>query len=132
MNAMVSRREFLLANGTVLAAGALGLSLPAARAAASASAPLLPGFGRPTRLDYADIATLHGDDQLLLTTLQGVVNRRRPPGCTSTTTRRATTSAGCPAPAPPSPATTARSTSSPATAARCAARSCMTPASPTR
>ncbi|MEV4474562.1 GxGYxYP domain-containing protein [Nonomuraea sp. NPDC049504] len=75
---MVSRREFLLANGTVLAAGALGLSLPAARAAASASAPLLPGFGRPTRLDYADIATLHGNDQLLLTTLQGVVNRRRP------------------------------------------------------
>ncbi|MET8864375.1 GxGYxYP domain-containing protein [Nonomuraea sp. NPDC004580] len=75
---MVSRREFLLANGTVLAAGALGLSLPAAPAAASASAPLLPGFGRPSRLDYADIATLHGDDQLLLTTLQGVVNRRRP------------------------------------------------------
>ncbi|MEV4802883.1 GxGYxYP domain-containing protein [Nonomuraea sp. NPDC049421] len=75
---MVSRREFLLANGTVLAAGALGLSLPAAPAAASTSAPLLPGFGRPTRLDYADLATLHGDDQLLLTTLQGVVNRRRP------------------------------------------------------
>ncbi|WP_406673654.1 GxGYxYP domain-containing protein [Nonomuraea sp. N2-4H] len=77
---MVSRREFLLANGTVLAAGALGLSFPAAPASASApaTAPLLPGFGRPTRLDYADIATLHGNDQLLLTTLQGVVNRRRP------------------------------------------------------
>ncbi|MFG1696793.1 GxGYxYP domain-containing protein [Nonomuraea sp. NPDC049309] len=77
---MVSRREFLLANGTVLAAGALGLGFPAAPASASApaTAPVLPGFGRPTRLDYADIATLHGNDQLLLTTLQGVVNRRRP------------------------------------------------------
>ncbi|MBF8189657.1 hypothetical protein ITP53_28780, partial [Nonomuraea sp. K274] len=40
--------------------------------------PLLPNFGRPTRLDFADISTLHGNDQLLLTTLQGVVNRRRP------------------------------------------------------
>ncbi|NBE99972.1 GxGYxYP domain-containing protein, partial [Nonomuraea sp. K271] len=34
--------------------------------------------GRPTRLDYADVSTLHGNDQLLLTTLQGVVNRRNP------------------------------------------------------
>ncbi|TDE26579.1 hypothetical protein E1295_44120, partial [Nonomuraea mesophila] len=39
---------------------------------------LLPNFGRPTRLDYADVSTLHGNDQLLLTTLQGVVNRRNP------------------------------------------------------
>ncbi|TDD14631.1 GxGYxYP domain-containing protein, partial [Nonomuraea diastatica] len=39
---------------------------------------LLPNFGRPTRLDYADVSALHGNDQLLLTTLQGVVNRRGP------------------------------------------------------
>ncbi|MFC5831149.1 GxGYxYP domain-containing protein [Nonomuraea insulae] len=75
---MVSRRSFLWANGVVLAAGGLGLTLPASPAAARAQAPLLPGFGRPTRLDFADISTLHGNDQLLLTTLQGVVNRRRP------------------------------------------------------
>ncbi|MEV1003299.1 GxGYxYP domain-containing protein [Nonomuraea sp. NPDC050202] len=72
---MVSRRTFLRANGVVLAAGGLGVSLPAQAAAAT---PLLPGFGRPTSLDFADLSTLHGDDQLLLTTLQGVVNRRRP------------------------------------------------------
>lgn len=75
---MVSRRSFLWANGVVLAAGGLGLTLPASPAAARAQAPLLPGFGRPARLDFADISTLHGNDQLLLTTLQGVVNRRRP------------------------------------------------------
>ncbi|MFB4272577.1 GxGYxYP domain-containing protein [Nonomuraea sp. GTA35] len=72
---MVSRRTFLRANGVVLAAGGLGVSLPAQAAAAT---PLLPGFGRPTSLDFADLSTLHGDDQLLLTTLQGVINRRRP------------------------------------------------------
>ncbi|GAA2816065.1 GxGYxYP domain-containing protein [Nonomuraea rubra] len=73
---MVSRRTFLRANGLALAAGGLGIALPAQ--ATAAAAPLLPGFGRPTRLDFADVSTLHGDDQLLLTTLQGVVNRRRP------------------------------------------------------
>ncbi|MGR6912744.1 GxGYxYP domain-containing protein [[Actinomadura] parvosata] len=73
---MVSRRTFLRANAVVLAAGGLGVSLPAQ--AATAATPLLPGFGRPSRLDFADLSTLHGDDQLLLTTLQGVVNRRDP------------------------------------------------------
>ncbi|SEH00465.1 GxGYxY sequence motif-containing protein [Nonomuraea solani] len=76
---MVSRRSFLWANGLALAAGGLGLTVSGPAAAATrTAAPLLPGFGRPTRLDFADIATLHGNDQLLLTTLQGVVNRRRP------------------------------------------------------
>ncbi|MFI7642449.1 GxGYxYP domain-containing protein [Nonomuraea sp. NPDC049400] len=76
---MVSRRSFLRANGVVLAAGGLGLTLQAPAAAGTRpTAPLLPNFGRPTHLDFADISTLHGDDQLLLTTLQGVVNRRRP------------------------------------------------------
>ncbi|WP_214408964.1 GxGYxYP domain-containing protein [Sphaerisporangium fuscum] len=74
---MLSRRTFLLANGVVLASGGLGLSLPGT-AEARADAPLLPSFGRPTHLDVADVSTLTGDDQLLLTTLQGVVNRRRP------------------------------------------------------
>ncbi|MCF6468829.1 hypothetical protein FAF44_10570 [Nonomuraea sp. MG754425] len=73
---MVSRRTFLRANGVVLATSGLGVTLPAPSAAAAT--PLLPGFGRPSRLDFADLTALHGDDQLLLTTLQGVVNRRRP------------------------------------------------------
>ncbi|MEU7833707.1 GxGYxYP domain-containing protein [Nonomuraea sp. NPDC049129] len=74
---MVSRRTFLWANGVVLAAGGLGITLPSP-AAASTRVPLLPNFGRPTRLDFADVSTLHGNDQLLLTTLQGIVNRRQP------------------------------------------------------
>ncbi|WP_329204555.1 GxGYxYP family putative glycoside hydrolase [Streptomyces sp. NBC_00683] len=76
---MVSRRDFLLTNGTILAAAGLGLGLPG-RAAAGQASPtrLLPSFGRATTLDVADVSKLHGDDQLLLTTLQGVVNRRRP------------------------------------------------------
>ncbi|MFI7132255.1 GxGYxYP domain-containing protein [Nonomuraea sp. NPDC050153] len=76
---MVSRRSFLQANGVVLAAGGLGLTLQGPAAARTRpAAPLLPNFGRPTHLDFADLTTLHGNDQLLLTTLQGVVNRRRP------------------------------------------------------
>ncbi|MEO3797112.1 GxGYxYP domain-containing protein [Nonomuraea sp. B10E15] len=76
---MVSRRNFLLANTAVLAAGGLGVSLSTPAAATTAATrTLLPNFGRPTRLDHADVSALHGNDQLLLTTLQGVVNRRSP------------------------------------------------------
>ncbi|MEU1214541.1 GxGYxYP domain-containing protein [Streptomyces sp. NPDC005790] len=77
---MVSRRTLLQAGGAALTAGGLGMTLPErARAAEAGTAvPLLPSFGRPHRLDVADISALDGDDQLLLTTLQGVVNRRRP------------------------------------------------------
>lgn len=97
---MVSRRNLLQAGGAVLAAGGLGLSLPlraeaagkptgrgagasaehgaGASAGHGAGARLLPSFGRPTRLDVADVSALSGDDQLLLTTLQGVVNRDGP------------------------------------------------------
>ncbi|MFG2589536.1 GxGYxYP domain-containing protein [Streptomyces sp. NPDC048438] len=77
---MVSRRTLLQAGGTVFTVSGIGISRPAEAVAAEArnNAPLLPSFGRPTRLDVADISSLEGDDQLLLTTLQGVVNRRRP------------------------------------------------------
>ncbi|WP_405667398.1 GxGYxYP family putative glycoside hydrolase [Streptomyces sp. NBC_01166] len=77
---MVSRRTLLQAGGTVFTVSGIGISRPAEAVAAEArnNAPLLPSFGRPTRLDVADISSLDGDDQLLLTTLQGVVNRRRP------------------------------------------------------
>ncbi|MEU0132943.1 GxGYxYP domain-containing protein [Streptomyces sp. NPDC006296] len=74
---MVSRRTLLHAGGAALAAGGLGISLPDGAGAAPA-ARLLPSFGRPTHLDVADVSRLDGADQLLLTTLQGVVNRRRP------------------------------------------------------
>ncbi|GAA1361434.1 GxGYxYP domain-containing protein [Streptomyces beijiangensis] len=77
---MVSRRTFLLTHGTALTAAGLGFSLPGSAAASAPASPaaLLPSFGRPTRLDTADVSALTGDDQLLLTTLQGVVNRKQP------------------------------------------------------
>ncbi|MGW1468177.1 GxGYxYP domain-containing protein [Streptomyces sp. NPDC002308] len=77
---MVSRRTLLQAGGAALAAGGPGIFFsPRAGAAENrAAARLLPSFGRPTRLDVADVGSLDGNDQLLLTTLQGVVNRRSP------------------------------------------------------
>src|SRR5579875_1620415 len=38
----------------------------------------LPTFREPQHLDFANIQNLTGDQQVLLTTLQGVVNRRQP------------------------------------------------------
>jgi GxGYxYP putative glycoside hydrolase C-terminal domain/GxGYxY sequence motif in domain of unknown function N-terminal len=38
----------------------------------------VPRFPRPRRLDVADITALAGDEQLLLTTLQGIINRTQP------------------------------------------------------
>ncbi|WP_327179622.1 GxGYxYP family putative glycoside hydrolase [Streptomyces sp. NBC_01335] len=77
---MVSRRTLLQAGGAALAGGGPGIFFsPRAGAAESrATARLLPSFGRPTRLDVAGVGSLDGNDQLLLTTLQGVVNRRSP------------------------------------------------------
>ena len=39
---------------------------------------VLPTFPRPTHLDVADVHALSGDDQALLGTLQGIVNRVEP------------------------------------------------------
>ncbi|MHC5257966.1 GxGYxYP domain-containing protein [Streptomyces sp. UC4497] len=80
---MVTRRTVLRTGGAALAAGAFGISLPnpaAAAASAERAAParLLPSFGRPNRLDVAHVGDLNGYDQLLLTTLQGTVNRSGP------------------------------------------------------
>ncbi|WFB85383.1 MULTISPECIES: GxGYxYP domain-containing protein [Streptomyces] len=76
---MVTRRNLLRTGGAVAAAGGLGLVGPPQAEAEAAPPPrLLPSFGRPTRLDVADVSALDGYDQLLLTTLQGVVNRREP------------------------------------------------------
>ncbi|HEY0618241.1 MAG TPA: GxGYxYP domain-containing protein, partial [Kribbella sp.] len=83
---MVSRRTFLAGSGA-LTAGGLGLvpTLPAAASDRTAAggiswsgSRLLPSFGRPEHLHYGDVSKLSGGDQILLTTLQGVVNRSRP------------------------------------------------------
>lgn len=85
---MVSRRTFLAGNGMILTAGLVGGSV-ITPAAATPRRPigrgirwerdrLLPTFAVPGQLQVATVADLHGDDQLLLTTLQGVVNRRKP------------------------------------------------------
>ena len=77
-----SRRTFLkLAASSAAGAALAGLpaiSADAAPAAPAASRAVLPRFPSPTRLDVADLTTLGGADQALLTTLQGIVNRRRP------------------------------------------------------
>ncbi|MGE6738281.1 hypothetical protein, partial [Streptomyces sp. NPDC059900] len=70
---MVSRRILLQAGGAALAGGGLGLVSPqqagaaGARAGADAgksgaAARLLPSFGRPVRLDVADVGSLDGHD----------------------------------------------------------------------
>lgn len=82
---MVSRRT-LLAAGTALPAGAASLGLSGSRTPADAASRgiqwspswALPTFARPRHLDVADLSGVRGDEQILLTTLQGVVNRRRP------------------------------------------------------
>ncbi len=83
---MVSRRGFLKINGALatagLTAGWLSTAVPTAAAASRGitwtEGRLLPSFAKPKHLDVADIHTLLGEDQLLLTTLQGAVNRVRP------------------------------------------------------
>ena len=87
---MVTRRQFLASNGLIVAGtatgeiggGVLSPILPAGAAPAGGIAwipgRLLPRFAEPGHLHAASVAALPGEDQLLLTTLQGLVNRRRP------------------------------------------------------
>ena len=80
----ISRRDFLLLSGAV--AGASAVDLPAfAQTASSSSSTLnwppsqaLPTFPAAYSLTAADLSSLDGDQQGLLVTLQGVVNRTRP------------------------------------------------------
>jgi hypothetical protein len=83
MTIEVARRTVL---GGV-AAAALAPLIARARPLASTAAPLgmtwpadqaLPRFAVPEQLDTADIRALTGDQQLLLVTLQGIVNRSQP------------------------------------------------------
>lgn len=92
---MLSRRHFLTipaglagATAVVTRPGAAAASTSVSGGAAAETVPggglhwprrqLLPSFARPGRLDVAYLEDLSGDDQLTLTTLQGIVNRRRP------------------------------------------------------
>lgn len=81
MRALPSRRQFL----TVAAAGVAAAALPASANAAPSTngvywptSQALPAFARPRFLDVADLTGRPADEQLLLTTLQGLVNRDRP------------------------------------------------------
>ncbi|ACQ78594.1 hypothetical protein Bcav_0330 [Beutenbergia cavernae DSM 12333] len=83
---MVSRRAFLGTTG-LAATGAVAASWfsPTAAPAAAGSGGLswdrrrlLPRFATARRLQVGDIQHLTGDEQLLLGTLQGAVNRHRP------------------------------------------------------
>jgi len=80
----ISRRNFLLLSGAV--AGASAVDLPAfSQTASTGTAPLywppnqaLPTFPAAYSLIAADLSLLDGNQQGLLVSLQGVVNRNRP------------------------------------------------------
>ena len=93
----VTRRKFLTTNALIIAGAAgassgIGSSIfgPASAASADPShqlpasgvrwspGRLLPTFAEPGHLHAASVATLTGEDQLLLVTLQGIVNRTKP------------------------------------------------------
>lgn len=87
---MVTRRKFLVTNAGLLAGAALatGTGSMIADTATAEARPrsglrwepgrLLPTFAPPGRLQAGSIAELPGEDQLLLSTLAGVINRHRP------------------------------------------------------
>lgn len=81
-----SRRQFLALSAGAATGIAAGMIPTAARAATlpgktGISWPVgqaLPTFATPLRLDVADMTNVSADEQVLLTTLQGIVNRSRP------------------------------------------------------
>ncbi len=85
----MNRRRFLEMGSAALALPA-ALVNPASALTGAGPAPshddglywpsnqALPSFLKPVHLDYADIQNLTGDQQVLLTTLQGIVNRQQP------------------------------------------------------
>ena len=77
---MTTRRDFL----SVSAMAATGLVLRPLQAQGGEDAlkwppsALLPSLPRPLHLDVADLQSLNGDQQCLLLSLQGLVNKQRP------------------------------------------------------
>jgi hypothetical protein len=91
MSGLSSRRRFLAnaaAAATTAAAaavGVVGVTVPLRANASERPSGIrwpvgqaLPSFGRPRFLDVADLSGTTPDVQLLLTTLQGIVNREQP------------------------------------------------------
>ncbi len=80
-----SRRDFLNLSSAVAGVSALNwLALPASAQNAEADRShwpqgrALPRFPKPQHLDVADITSLSGDEQAVLVTLQGIVNKKQP------------------------------------------------------
>lgn len=81
----ISRRTFLALSGVAAGASAADLAAFSQTQIAPAAAQLywppdraLPAFPEAFHLDAADLTALDGDQQALLVTLQGVINRTRP------------------------------------------------------
>ncbi len=82
----ISRRKFLALSGAAAGASAAHLAAfsqtqPSASGASQLHWPpdrALPTFPQAIHLDAADLSALNGDEQGLLVSLQGVVNRSRP------------------------------------------------------
>jgi hypothetical protein len=81
----ISRRTFLVLSGAAAGASAAHLAALQTQSDPSDTSPLdwppdraLPAFPQAMHLDAADLTALDGDQQGLLVSLQGVVNRRRP------------------------------------------------------
>ena len=82
----ISRRNFLVLSGAAAGASAADLAAWSQTNGESSDVPqlywprdrALPVFPEAFHLDAADLSTLDGDQQGLLVSLQGVVNRRRP------------------------------------------------------
>jgi hypothetical protein len=79
-----SRRQFLAlaagaaAGAAMIPVAARAASLPVEGGIRWPSGQALPWFATPRHLDVADLSEATADQQLLLTTLQGIVNRTRP------------------------------------------------------
>jgi len=82
----LSRRKFMVLSGAAAGASAAHLAaFPQTQASPYDTSPLywppnqaLPTFPQAVHLDAADLTALDGDQQALLVTMQGVVNRTRP------------------------------------------------------
>lgn len=80
----ISRRRFLAAVGATSAHSALPTLARAGQLASADDSLLwppnrtLPSFRRPASLSVSDATALSSDEQILLVTLQGIVNRTRP------------------------------------------------------
>lgn len=77
----LNRRKFIAYSGAAAGASTLNLSLLSQAVSSQLAWPrgrALPIFPQPSYLEAADLTTLSGDQQTLLVSLQGIVNRQLP------------------------------------------------------